>query len=79
MDEIKSKIKVFLTRYFRNCELTDDDDIFEQGFVNSLFAMQLVMFIEKEFAITIEIQDMDLSNFRTINQMVSLIQKKTTN
>ncbi|PJI09444.1 MULTISPECIES: acyl carrier protein [Clostridium] len=76
MEESKIKIKNFLSRYFTNYELKDDEDIFSLGFVNSLFAMQLVMFIEKEFSITIENEDLDLSNFKSINSMIKLIDSK---
>ncbi|NKI19660.1 acyl carrier protein [Paenibacillus dendritiformis] len=78
MEESKAKIKEFLCRFFRKRELQDDEDIFELGFANSLFAMQLVMFLEQEFAIRIENQDMDLDHFRTINRMAGLIAAKTT-
>lgn len=76
MDENKSKIKVFLSKYFKNNELQDDEDIFALGFVNSLFAMQLVMFMEKEFEIRVENNDLDLNNFRTINSISSFITTK---
>ncbi|NLL07032.1 MAG: acyl carrier protein [Clostridiaceae bacterium] len=76
MEEIKGKIKVFLSRFFRKHELGDDENIFELGFVNSLFAMQLIMFLEKEFSIRVENKDMDLNNFKTINSTVSFIESK---
>ncbi|CAM4252933.1 MULTISPECIES: acyl carrier protein [Bacillus cereus group] len=75
--DIKVKIKGFLSRFFRKRELLDDEDIFQLGFVNSLFAMQLVMFIEKEFGIRIDNQDMDLENFRTITKITELIERKS--
>lgn len=74
--ENKEKVKKFLGRFFKKHEIKDEDDIFELGFVNSLFAMQLVMFIEKEFGITIGNEDLDLKNFRTINSIVSFIEDK---
>ena len=78
MKETKVKIKNFLAQYFGNRELQDDEDIFSLGFVNSMFAMQLVLFIEKEFQVPIENEDLDFENFRTINAMASLIERKTT-
>lgn len=78
MDDRKVKIKEFLARFFRNHELKDDEDIFALGFVNSLLAMQLVSFVEKEFQVTIEDDDLDLDNFRTINSIDELIEKKRT-
>ena len=77
MDERKTKIRDFLARFFRNHDLQNDEDIFALGFVNSLLAMQLVQFVEKEFAITIEDEDLDLDNFRTIDNIDALIGRKS--
>lgn len=76
MEEIKVNVRLFLSRFFKKHQLQDDEDIFSLGFVNSLFAMQLVMFIEKEYNITIDTEDLNLNNFRTINQISELILKK---
>ena len=73
----KTRIKTFLLRYIRNYALEDDSDIFGGGLVNSLFAMQLITFLEKEFAITIENRDLKLDNFRTVNAMADLIERKS--
>jgi methoxymalonate biosynthesis acyl carrier protein len=76
--EIKIKIEQFLAKFFQNYDLQEDEDIFALGFVNSLFAMQLVAFVEKEFEISIENEDLDLDNFRTINALSGLIERKKT-
>lgn len=76
MDEVKSKIRAFLARFFRKSELKDDDDFFKLGLVNSLFAMQLVMFIEKEFGIRVENEDLDINNFKTVNAIAGFIENK---
>lgn len=76
MDEHKAKVRTFLSKYIRNHELSDDDDIFGLGFVNSLFAMQLVMFVEREFGITVGNEDLNMENFGTVNAIVKLVEKK---
>ncbi|MCU0532555.1 MAG: phosphopantetheine-binding protein [Hydrococcus sp. Prado102] len=78
MQETKVKIKRFLAQFFGNHNLQDDEDIFALGFVNSMFAMQLVLFIEKEFQVTIENEDLDFENFKSINAIVKLLEHKTT-
>ncbi|MDZ8091988.1 MAG: phosphopantetheine-binding protein [Nostoc sp. DedQUE05] len=78
MSEIQVKIREFLSRFFRNHDLQLDEDIFALGFVNSMFAMQLVLFIEQTFQITIDNEDLELDNFRTINSMIRLVERKTT-
>lgn len=76
MSEIKKKILAFFSIFFQIMELHDDEDIFSLGYVNSLFTMQLILFIENEFQIKIESADLELENFRTINAITALIQRK---
>ncbi|MVO98618.1 acyl carrier protein [Paenibacillus lutrae] len=76
MEQSKAKIKMFLSRFFKSRELQDEDDIFALGFVNSLFAMQLVMFLEKEFNIVMEPGDLDIDHFRTIKAIVNFVDSK---
>lgn len=77
MDEQKDKIRTFLSKHIRNHELNDDADIFGLGFVNSLFAMQLVMFVEREFGITVENEDLNMENFQSVNAIVKFVEKKS--
>jgi acyl carrier protein len=77
MDHTQSKIKEFLSRFFKNHDLQPEEDIFALGFVNSLLAMQLVAFVEKEFGVRVEDDDLDLDNFRSINAISSLVTKKS--
>jgi methoxymalonate biosynthesis acyl carrier protein len=77
MQDTQSRIKKFLSRFLGNHELHEDEDIFSTGFVNSMFAMQLVLFIEQEFQVTIENEDLNFDNFRTINAIVRLLDRKT--
>lgn len=58
---------------------SDDDNYFQLRFVNSLFAMKLVNFVEQKFEIEIDNDDLDLKNFSTINNILALISKKTAN
>lgn len=77
MDENKNKIKAFLSRFFRAEAIKEDDDFFAQGFVNSLFAMQLVMWVEKEFGFPIQDEDLDIQNFNTVNAIASFVERKS--
>lgn len=78
MNDIQTQIKAFLNKYFVNHDLQLDEDIFANSFVNSMFAMQLVLFVEQEFNISIGNEDLEFENFRTINSIANLIERKTT-
>ena len=75
-ETIKSTLRSFISRHIQNHQLQDDEDIFALGFVNSLFAMQLVLFIENTFNIVIEDQDLNIDNLRTMNAMDNLVRGK---
>jgi acyl carrier protein len=62
-------IRSFLENFIGEEDFADEDDIFELGLVSSLMAMQLVLFVEKELAIRVESEDLDLDNFRSIARM----------
>lgn len=78
MDENKvcDDVREFLEPFIDDCDFGNDDDIFEMGLVNSLMAMQLVLFLEKQYAIKFEGPDLDFANFRTLARMQALVQSK---
>lgn len=76
MDDTKGKIRQFFSQFFRAQDLQDEDDIFAKGFVNSLFAMQLVMWVEREFNVKVEDEDLELSNFNSVNAVSAFVARK---
>jgi methoxymalonate biosynthesis acyl carrier protein len=52
---------------------TPDQDLFASGAVTSLFAMELVMFVEQTFGVTVAGPDLTLDNFRTVGAMTALV------
>ena len=75
--EIKTQVRGFLTRSFASYNPQDDEDIFAMGFVTSLFAIQLVLFVEREFEISVENEDLTMDNFRSIDTIVHFVERKT--
>lgn len=60
-------------------EIKDDDNIFEMGIVNSLFSMKLITFLEDTFHISVEYEDMDLTNFSSISNILKYLKQKGVN
>ena len=79
MKETTQQIHQFLSNHIRTEQLADTDDIFALGFVNSLFAMQLVLFVEQTFHITVADEDLDLDNFRSISAIADFVTRKQEN
>jgi len=74
--ETKKKVRDFLSRFIGNAKINDEDNIFDKKLVNSLFAMQLVVFVENEFGIVLQNEDLNLENFKSINSITDLIELK---
>lgn len=54
----------------------DDMDLIESGVLDSLAIMALSGFIEQEFSITVESDDIVPENFRSVKTIVRYIEKK---
>ena len=74
---IKEEIRGFIQRSIQVPQLADDDDLFATGIVNSLFAVQLVTFIERKFELEMQPEDLKMANFRSLNAATAFVQKKT--
>jgi methoxymalonate biosynthesis acyl carrier protein len=76
VSDVESATREFVGRFVRGHDLGDDEDIFATGFVNSMFAMQLVQFVESQFGVTVESEDLDLENFRSVAAIAALVERK---
>jgi acyl carrier protein len=78
-EDPRPRIRAFLAHLFpQPAELPDDADIAAQGFVNSLAVMEIVMFVEQQFGITVDDADLDWNNFRSINAIAGFVERKTS-
>lgn len=75
-EEIAVKSHEFVSQYLNDAEVEREVDLFATGMVNSLFAMQLVLFVEKEFGFAVDNEDLDYDNFRSINAIADFAAKK---
>jgi methoxymalonate biosynthesis acyl carrier protein len=77
---VRESIRTFVSNNLNNfgddVTFTDADNIFQSGLVNSLFAVQLIAFLEKQFGIRINNEDMNIANFSSVDRMVEFVEKK---
>jgi methoxymalonate biosynthesis acyl carrier protein len=57
-------------------EWTAGRDLFSEGGLSSLFAMELVVHLENTFGIEISGADLQLANFRTVDTMIALVVRR---
>lgn len=75
MTDIKDKIMEFFKMNNKAEGLTDDTDLFKGGYVNSLFALQMVMYLEDTFKIKIKNKEITEKNFKTIDSIAQVVQR----
>ena len=75
MEDIKENVRNFIFKTLRN-EWEDNDDILESGAITSLFSMQLILFLERNFDIHLDRNDLNNENFRSINSITLLVERK---
>jgi len=75
---IRGFIGKHLVVFDDDATFTDEDHIFQMGFVNSLFAMEMVGFVEREFGITVEGDDLDIANFSSVRNILRFVEQKRT-
>lgn len=73
---VKEAVRRFIVSSINVAHLDDNADLFESGIVNSLFAVQLMTFIEKHFGIEVGMEDLDIENFRSLNATAAFVAKK---
>jgi acyl carrier protein len=75
-NQIRDAIRGFILRSVSLPELRDDENLFETGIVNSLFAVQLTTFLEKTFGFEVTMEDLDIENFKSIAAATAFVVKK---
>jgi acyl carrier protein len=74
--QVREIVRHFILRSITVTRLDDDANLFESGIVNSLFAVQLMTFIEKTFAIDVAMDDLDIENFKSVNATTAFVLRK---
>jgi methoxymalonate biosynthesis acyl carrier protein len=76
MGDSRERLRLFVRQYLHNDRIQDGDDFFADCGANSMFAMQLVLYIENEFDIEVDHDDLEIDNFRTIDAVDQLVTRK---
>lgn len=80
MDSTAEVIQAFIRERFLydrpEVAITHDLPLIEQRFIDSLQLMQLVQFLQERFGIFIDITDLVIENFISIDTMAAFVQKQ---
>lgn len=77
-DAIREVIKVFLEKefFYTEVEITDDQNLTESIYIDSLNAIKVILFIEQRFNIELSGLDIETGFFTQLRSMTDLVHKK---
>ena len=77
---IQTKIRDYLTKNIlfvdSGFEYSDDDSFLEQGIIDSVGVMELVLFVEDSFNLVVDDHEVTPENFDSVNKLAYFIQGK---
>jgi len=73
---VSTEIRRFVESKHPGADLTDSDDIVARGYLTSLFAMQIVLFLEQRFGIRIPNEDLRPDTLRSFAAMADLVERR---
>ncbi|MBD3380397.1 MAG: acyl carrier protein [Candidatus Omnitrophica bacterium] len=76
--DMENKIREFISLRFMRGKgtVSDSESLFSSGIVDSLKLMELIAFVEKEYGISVNMNEVTVNNFDSINSICGLIKSK---
>lgn len=80
VEDVKTSLRSFLSApalpLARTIAFTDEDSFLEKGILDSTGVLEVVGYIEKEFGIRVEADEIIPDNLDSINKLTTFISKK---
>ncbi len=75
---LKEQLRQFIIENFNfgDENIGDDDHLFESGIIDSLGRVKLIAFIDETLKVPLDMHDITIDNFSTINKMAETIENK---
>lgn len=75
---MKERIKKFIIDNFMYGEgsLKDDESLFDSGIIDSLGLIKLLAFIQEKLNVSVDMSEVSMEKFNTINSIMETVEKK---
>jgi len=77
-NEIKEKVRNFLEKNISGRPVSNEEQLFEAGAIDSLGHLKLIAFLEKEFVVTFSMDELDWERFATVEAIARFVAEKKT-
>ena len=79
MNKVRDKIRAFVVENFlfgKDDGFADDTSFLEEGIIDSTGILELVSFLEEEYSISVEDEELVPENLDSINNAVAYVERK---
>jgi acyl carrier protein len=75
---MREKLRKYIidTFLYGEGKITDDQQLFETGVIDSLSFMKLLDQVEKDFGVSLDMSEVTIDNFASVDAMVATIEAK---
>ena len=77
---IKDKVRAYILENFLftddQSQLNNEDSFMDQGIIDSTAILELIFFMEEEFSVKVEVEEMIPDNLDSVDKVVRFIEKK---
>jgi acyl carrier protein len=77
--EVKTQVREYVAKNLlfsdNGFEYGDDDSFLQEGIVDSVGVLELVLFVEEKFGVAVDDQDITPDNFDSVNRLADYIQR----
>jgi acyl carrier protein len=77
--EVKTQVREYVAKNLlfsdNGFEYDDDDSFLQEGIVDSVGVLELVLFVEEKFGVAVDDQDITPDNFDSVNKLADYIQR----
>lgn len=71
--EVNERVKQIFVDALNIQVPSDETDLIEGGYIDSLALVELLFAIEREFSVTVPLDELDIDNFRNVHRISELV------
>jgi acyl carrier protein len=79
LDNTQQLISDYIVKEFlgdNSVTITANDNLIEEGIIDSLAMLRLIQFVEEQFSVSIQPEDVIIENFESLDTISTLVENK---
>lgn len=74
--QLRAALRDFLSRFVGDLDIADDTPLITGGVIDSLTAVQMIDFVERQCGVTVLDEDLEMANFDSLAAVAAFVERK---